>query len=405
MAGRLEKRQWHGDLSAFGGRKSKAGYSYEAYVPDEIGELDLALPAEIAETLTESDRAVVSLNETPPAIENLEALARQLLRAESVGSSRIEGLELSHRRLARASFAPEAARDVTAESILGNIRAMEHAVGIGGNARLTTATILEIHRILLAATRDKHIAGVLRTEQNWIGGSPSGPRNAEFVPPPHEYVERLLGDLAAFMERDDVPAIAQAAIAHAQFETIHPFADGNGRVGRCLIHVILRRRRIATRYVPPISLVLAGNSRDYIRGLNDFRAGKIAEWCGTFAAATRTAARGAVAFAEKIGRLQDRWLEIAGGPRQGSTPRKIISLLPTHPILDVKTAQRLAGVSDEAARLTMNRLETAGVVKQVSLGKRNRAWEAQGLFDLLNEFEREMAAPRGAGGPRRPAPR
>jgi len=101
---------------------------------------------------------------------------------------------------------------------------------------------------------------VIRSEQNWIGGAASSPRDAEFVPPPPELVPDLLDDLCAFCNREDVPASVQAGIAHAQFETIHPFADGNGRVGRALIHVVLRRRALAPRYVPPVSLVLAADA-------------------------------------------------------------------------------------------------------------------------------------------------
>lgn len=392
---RLEKQRWKGDFEAYGGRKSRAGYVFQAYIPDDIAGLEPEFPSEIAEILTEADRAVVALNQTPPVIDSLEALARQLLRAESVGSSRIEGIELSHRRLARADFAPEHARDVTAAEILGNIRAMERAVALGTSAkRFGIPEIREIHRELLKATRDAHLGGVIRELQNWIGGASDGPRNAEFIPPPPEYVEDLLQDLGEFIMRDDLPAIAQAAIAHAQFETIHPFPDGNGRVGRCLIHVVLRNRGIATRYVPPISLVLAGNSKAYIAGLTDYRADRIPAWCGTFAAAVRTAARGATTFATRIARLQQQWLAKAGDPRSDSTARKLIALLPSHPILDVKTAETIAEVSNEAARLAMDRLETCGILKRLNVGKRNRAWEAVGLFDLLNAFEKELLVGR-----------
>lgn len=388
---RLEKQTWKGDLHAYGGRKSRSGYVFEAHIPDEIAGLETEFPSDVAEILTEADRAVVALNQTPPAIDDLEALARQLLRAESVGSSRIEGLELSHRRLARADFAPDHARDVTAAEILGNIRAMERAVALGTSAkRFGIPEIREIHRELLGATRDRHLGGVIRDKQNWIGGASDGPRNAEFIPPPPQYVEGFLRDLGDFILRDDMPAIAQAAVAHAQFETIHPFPDGNGRVGRCLVHVVLRKRGIATRYVPPISLVLAGNSKAYIAGLTDYRAERIPAWCGTFAAAVRTAANGATAFAGRVARLQEQWLEKAGDPRSDSAARKLIALLPSHPILDVKIAEAIAEVSNEAARLAMERLEARGILKRLNVGKRNRAWEAVGLFELLNAFEREL---------------
>src|SRR5207302_3067265 len=135
--------------------------------------------------------------------------------------------------------------------------------------------------------------------QNWIGGNDYNPCGADFVPPPPEFVPDLLLDLVAYLDSDDYSPLVQAAIAHAQFETIHPFADGNGRVGRALIHAVLRRRGLAPRYVPPISLVLATESRSYIGGLTAYRyMGEptsaaaqegVANWMGTFASATARA--------------------------------------------------------------------------------------------------------------------
>jgi Fic family protein len=210
------------------------------------------------------------LNEKPPEIGDFETLARQLLRSESVASSRIEGLVLSHRRLAKAAFS--GTHDITAQSVLGNIRALQLAVDLAARVETLEAGHLEeVHRILFESTRDEARAGALRTEQNWIGGSASTPRDAEFIPPPPELVPALVDDLCAFCNRADVPAVIQAGIAHAQFETIHPFFDGNGRVGRALILIVLRRRGLAENYLPPVSLVLAGEADRYVARLGSWR--------------------------------------------------------------------------------------------------------------------------------------
>jgi Fic family protein len=234
---------------------------------------------------------------------------------------------------------------------------------------------------------------VLRTEQNWIGGTRINPARADFVPPPHEYVPALMDDLCVYANREDVSAVVQAAIAHAQFETIHPFADGNGRVGRALIHVVLRRRGLASRYVPPVSLALAADARRYIGGLTAFRDGKPAEWCRVFAEAVRIAATKAAGLASRITRLQEDWRERADHPRRDSTAEALITALPAHPVLTVATAQELVGRSRQAANEAMAALEVAGVVQRTKLAKRNRAWEADELFDLVNAFERELATP------------
>ena len=394
---------WSAQPDAPGGRRARAAFRYEAFVPDLIASLDPILRSDEAESLSRAERAVLALNENPPSLASLEVLARRLLRAESVASSRIEGLVLSHRRLAKAEIGGDDSRDETAQSVLANIAAMEKAVSLAASPRPVKASdIARIHSILMQGPGGD--AGVCRTEQNWIGGNAFNPHGAAFVPPPPKEVPGLMKDLCKFLEREDLPAIAQAAIAHAQFETIHPFGDGNGRVGRALIHVVLRRRGLAPRYVPPVSLVLAGNSGEYIHGLESFREGKAGSWCAMFAHATETAARKSIELASRFSKLQEVWLEKAGHPRSDSSAAALIARLSAYPILSVATAEQLLGRSRQAANEAMSQLEKAGVLKRVNIGKRNRAWEAPGVFDLLNDFERELSLPQKTTKQGRAAP-
>jgi Fic family protein len=392
--GGLVERRWverHREASpgALGGRRARTGFTYRAYVPTTIANEDFLLASRIAAAAAYAEQACRELNDNPPALANLDVLARQLLRAEAVASSRIEGLIPSYRRLAKAAFS-EDGRDLTATSVLANLAALEHAVLLASESdKFTSEDLLEIHRTLFAGTRDEHLGGVIREEQNWIGGAPSSPRNAEFVPAPYELVPELLDDLCAFAGRDDIPAVIQAAIAHAQFETIHPFLDGNGRVGRALILGILRRRRLAPHYLPPVSLALAGEADRYVAGLTSWRSGRD-DWYTVFADAVSRASTAARAFAGHVAELQDLWAQEAGNPRRNSGPLRLIELLPGRPIVDVKTAARLLGGTEERARQTILRLEKAGVVRQASVGRRNRAWESVGLFELLDRFERDL---------------
>ncbi len=401
--GRLVRQRWVADLNAYGGRKARQSFTYDAFVPDPIVDLNPLLPADVALIVGEAEQAVRQLN-AGPAVADLEAIARQLLRAESVASSRIEGLALSQRRLAEAIFAPDRS-DITAVSVLNNIAAMDMAIRLGSEARpFVVGDIRTIHRTLLNTPIDQRIAGAVRTTQNWIGGRATTPLGAQFIPPPASEVPALLDDLCAFINRDDLPAVAQAVIAHAQFETIHPFADGNGRVGRCLIHVVLRRRGVAARYVPPVSVILATNASAYIAGLTDYRAGDVAGWCALFATALRTAGDRALALTVRLQELQAEWRERAGRPRRDSTASKILALLPAYPIMNVETARALAGVSDEAARVALQTLEQAGILSQVSVGRRNRAWTAKELFGVVNAFEWDIATPDDPAETRRPSP-
>src|SRR6266540_858803 len=334
--GRLVERHWEARPEALGGRSARRGFIYSGYVPEAIADDDFLLSSHVAAAAANAEKACRDLNEDPPALVNLEALARQLLRAESVASSRIEGLVLSHRRLAKAAFSTDA-RDLTAQGVLANISALERAVALAAEVdEFKPEHLLEVHRVLFAGTRDEHFGGLRREEQNWIGGAASSPRNAEFIPPPHELVPELLDDLCAFCNRGDVPAVIQAAVAHAQFETIHPFLDGNGRVGRALILANFRRRGIASRYLPPVSLALAGEADRYVAGLTSWRNGDDEDWYTVFVDAVHRAATGARAFGGEVVELQARWLEQAGNPRRNSGPLRLIELLPAHPIINVK---------------------------------------------------------------------
>lgn len=387
--GALIKRTWEPRLDALGGPSTQGGFTYQAYGPARIAAEGFLLESDIAAAAANAEIACREMNDEPPGLGNFETLTRQLLRAESVASSRIEGLVLSHRRLAKAAFS--GTHDITAQSVLANIRALERAVDIAGSVQsLRREHLIEVHRILFEGTRDELRGGEIREEQNWIGGDASNPRGAEFIPPPPQLVPELVDDLCAFCNRLDLPAAIQAAIAHVQFETIHPFLDGNGRVGRALIPIVLRRRGLAKSYLPPVSLVLAGEADRYVAGLGSWRRGKEDDWYAVFIDALYRAANGARRFAADVAELQQRWMEQAKRPRQGSGPRRLIERLPSQPIVNVKTAMQLIGGTEERARQTIGRLEQAGVLHQTSVGRRNRAWECVGLFDLLDRFERKL---------------
>ena len=272
----LLNRRWQSEVAGSGvSRRDRRSCDYDAYLPDPLVGRRFVLDGDVAADIADAEAAIARLNTEATALVDTEVLARILLRAESMASSRIEGLEIGARRLLRAEAVRslhEPSSDVTATEVLGNIDAMLYGVEqIGPGDDITVDLLLEIHRRLLAGTRLEVYGGNFRQVQNWIGGSDYNPCSADYVPPPHEFVPDLMEDLCTFCNTDDLPAAAQAAIAHAQFETIHPFVDGNGRTGRAIIHLVLRRRGLASRVLPPVSLVLATLARDYVGGLTASR--------------------------------------------------------------------------------------------------------------------------------------
>ncbi|WP_330183878.1 Fic family protein [Nocardia sp. NBC_01503] len=420
---KVEQRHWASSLDRGGlSRRDRRAGSYQAYLPDPLVDRPLMLTGETAADIAEAEAAITRLDTEAKALAETEALSRLLLRAEAIASSRIEGLEVGARRLLRAEAAQALegqSTDVTATEVLANIDAM--ALGVNSIRRgetITVEVLLDVHRRLLTGTRLEQHGGRFREQQNWIGGSSFNPCSAAYVPPPPELVPGLMVDLLAFCNGDDLPAVAQAAIAHAQFETIHPFVDGNGRTGRALIHLILRRRGLAQHVVPPVSLILATWTQSYIDGLVSFRhigsatspaaVDGVNIWVSRFAAACTRAVADASAFEQKAADLEQVWRERLAPVRTGSATDLLLAKLVGAPILTVTTAATLIGRSYPAANTAIDRLVQADVLRQVTVGHRNRAFESPEAVAAFTALERQLASPAGdtrSSAPSRPAPR
>lgn len=389
-AGRYEELDWSPDFARARGVRVPAG-RYRAFIPGEIADRDFVLSSGSAELVQRATSAVQSLNEGQGRLLSLEGLASQLLRSEALASSQIEGLSISHRKLAEAELEGREGH-YKAKEIVANVRAMRRAMEIGARSpALSVDDIRSIHAELAIVPPLDKIAGKLREGASWIGGI--SPPDAEYVGPPHTYVKPLLDDLCRFMARDDTPAIHQAAIAHAQFELIHPFGDGNGRVGRCLIHVLLRQRGLAPRYVPPVSLVLGANKDAYIAGLQRYREGQTEAWVDQFSRSLEFSADKAAGFSTSVLRLQDQWRDRLGPVRSDSATLPIIDLLPQYPIVTAAVAERAIGRSRPATINGLDRLAQAGILSRHRNQKKGDSWEAKELFELLNDFEYQVRFP------------
>lgn len=406
---KIVRQHWITEAAPGVARRDRRSCDYEAYVPDSLTGRTLFFEGTTAADIADAERAIAVFDAQASTLVDTEALARILLRAESVASSRIEGLEVGARRLLRAEAAldlGEEPSDVTAAEVLGNIEAMASAVQqIGPGDRVTIETLFTFHRRLLQGTRLEAYGGRIRSEQNWIGGSDYNPCSATFIPPPPEYVRDLLDDLCNFCNDDSIPPVAQAAIAHSQFETIHPFADGNGRTGRALIHFVLRRRGLTTRVLLPVSLVLATWAKDYVDGLQATRyrgpASSVAArdginlWVARFAAACLRAVADAASFEKRARALQDEWRAALHPVRAKSATDLLLAVLPGAPIVTVNSAAALIGRTFSATNDAIGRLAEAGILQPVNVGRRNRAFEAPDVMEAFTALERQLASPSG----------
>ena len=339
------------------------GRRARAFVPALLAERDLALGAQTVARAARAQAAVEHGAESMP--EDYAALARLLLRAEGVASSFIEGVTapVVDIVLAEAGDAgPSAAAWVAA-----NLAAVTEALEQAHWGPLTVESLCGWHRTLMTGspTPSRHI-GVVRDEQGWIGGT--SPLDAHLVTPPPEHVPDLLDDLVAYVNRTDVDPVSQAALTHAQFELIHPFADGNGRVGRVLIAwVLVRRLSLVTP--PPVSTRIAADVGGYGSGLVLFRLGDHERWVRWFADAVSGAGRAQQELVTAVRELQRSWEERLAGPRDGArrlrsnaAAWRVLDLLPRHLVLTGPVVADDLGIPLKSASAALRDIVAAGVL-------------------------------------------
>ncbi|MEV5495316.1 Fic family protein [Nonomuraea fuscirosea] len=396
-------------------KRDRRGGTYRPYVPDQLTGGTVAVSPEVAREAAQAESLVRQLA-AHSAGHGLEGLARFLLRSEAIASSRIEGLQTSPQQVALAELATHETGvskgfTTTAALVANNVTTLRRAVTDLVNVEtVATADIVALHTVLLPD--EKHHG--LREVQNWVGGGNWHPLDAEFVPPPPELVRSLMDDLVSYINTAEHAPLVQAALAHAQFETIHPFTDGNGRVGRALVHTILTRRGLTPHAILPISLVLLTRSDAYIDGLAAYRHGKAPRsaeaqrgtdaWLRVFLAAANTAVEQARRFADELDELNAEWVrrhhryrESQGArpvPRADSAVARLLHLLPAAPLLTARTVQCLLSVTHPAARQALEELAGAGILHPKQVERNTRGYLAREVFDLLTLTERRLASTR-----------
>ena len=365
-------------------------YEYETHDADLIADAEFAFAPGAVLALTEAASAIAVQQ---VALHGASGLAAVLYRSESGASSIIEGLDVRPRRILEAEYAQsDEVNDAVASRIVANLRGLEDALTLSAPA--TERDILRWHRILMEG--DPHIrkenVGAWRSEQNWIGGDTTGPRGAVYIPPKQDAIPTLAGDLVRFVARDDLDWLTQALIAHAQFEVVHPFTDGNGRVGRMLLqHVAAqRRRRMGEAVEPvPVSVIWSRDTERYIDGLRMYQAGEISLWL-EFAATTmletadwmrQTAAKLDTLISELAARAQTRL---------GSTGSKIVQDLLQHPLVDAPAIAKRYSVSSQYAHRVLDQFVQRGVLHEQAFarattarGRPRRVFASPDLLDLL----------------------
>lgn len=351
---------------------------YRAAVVPALADVDARLPRRVAAAAEEASAIVREFDADLGG--DLAPFAAILLRSESASSSQIENLTSGAKQIALAELGEQARRNAT--EIVGNVHAMRAAIAL--SERLDADAILQMHRALMLET-DPEQAGRWRTEQVWIGGGGYSPHRAAFVPPHADRVPAAMADLVAFLSRTDIPPLPHAALAHAQFETIHPFADGNGRTGRALVHAVLRKRGLTRRLTVPISAGLLTDTRGYFDALTAYRAGDPSVIVDVMAAAAQEAVVNGRQLATDLGGLRTDWTSRIRA-RSDAAVWPLIDLVLRQPVVNTAIVQETLGISHTNAMKAINHLVDAGVLSQIGGRRRSILWQASHVLAALDAF-------------------
>ena len=399
-------------IDAEGWMASPTGYGrrlYRAYMPHPLEGWNPSLGVEDMNAVTAADRALVAAISLPQTNLGGAIADWMVARDESIRSSVMEGVAATESGFAWARYMDQAGRPVSDENealTLGAAKQVTAAVQLGKKMRAgstcTLDDILDIHSRLFAGTRDRDIGGVLRDEPIWIGPEGCLVDDASFVPPPGEHVPELMDDLVGYLNTSDHPAVLRAAIVHAQFETIHPFEDGNGRTGRALIHTVLNAAGLA-RGAVPISTALSRDRDGYYDALNatrvvcghdeaPARSAALHWWLVTFSNACEEAQRQAASVVRTVEGMAARW-RAAAVFRRGSAAAALLETLPSMPVLDAEMVSERLGVTERAARVALSSLNTAGIVSPTG-GRRNRRYTVPEMVGMLRRMTPDGGLPR-----------
>lgn len=366
---------------------------YESAIVPRLIDWSPRLSAQLVSDLEEATNALrnfdtygsVFLGASSPELGPMSSI---LLRTESASSSHIEQLTTTAKQLALSEI--NESQKSNARTVVGNVRAMEAALRL--SERLTVETIVAMHAELLSHQIDmSEEAGKIRNELVWIGGrDDAGPRGAAYIAPQHELVPAALEDLVRFINREDLPVLVQVAVAHAQFETIHPFVDGNGRTGRALAHAMLRNRRITANTTAPVSAGILRNTKGYFDALTEFRNGNADPIIRVFIEASIYAAATGEQLIASLAQVMLESRVKLSGIRSNSSVFKVLPLLIAQPVINASYLKKTLGLNDATAQRALALLTERNVLKETTGLSRNRLWQHDPILLALDEYAKTI---------------
>jgi Fic family protein len=368
------------------GRWIKTLKGYRAFHPDPLPP-KLNWTPKLVRALSDADQLLGRLAGEGRRLPNPHLLIRPFVQREAVFSSRIEGTQSTLGELLASDAGAVVARSPEDLREVGNyVAALEHGIAQLKTLPLSVRLVRELHEKLMTGVRGHHATpGELRRSQNWIGPPGSTLTQATYVPPPHEEMLDYLGAWEEFLHDESLPPLVQTALMHYQFEAIHPFLDGNGRVGRLLITLLLMQRGVLPLPLLYLSAFFEATRRDYydsLRAVTERSAWE--DWLLYFFNGVARQSEDALSRAERINQQLDQWRKHVSGTGTGVALR-LLDLLGTNPFITVRKAEAQLGVAFNTAATALRRLVGLRIVKQVGDARRDRVFCAQALLDILEE--------------------
>ncbi|HMU90675.1 MAG TPA: Fic family protein, partial [Pseudomonadales bacterium] len=378
------------NMAARAGRYIRQPTGYRAFIPAPLPpDPPLDLTGTLRDKLSAADYALGRLDGAVLTLPNPDLFVFMYVRKEAVLSSQIEGTQSSLQNLLAAEaqlFDPDTPKDVA--EVANYVRAMNHGLARLADLPVSVRLIREIHAELMRGVRGGRLTpGELRTSQNWIGPGCT-PSTATFVPPPPHEVPQTLADLERFLHDGGLPPLVQVGLAHVQFETIHPFLDGNGRVGRLLIAFLLTEKRLLTKPVLFLSHYFKQHRSEYYERLQAVRdSGDWEGWLAFFLEGVIEVSRQATHTAAAILRMREdyraRITEHLG--RAAANGQRVMDRLFDHPIVSVAVVRDWLGLTPAGANQIVNRLEGIGLLREITGYARNRRFRFEPYLRLFEE--------------------
>jgi Fic family protein len=372
------------------GRYVSQPTGYEAFIPAPLPpKPPIRISGRLQVLLSDATLALGRLDGSIHTLPNPDLFVLMYVRKEAVLSSQIEGTQSSLQDVLAAEakiLDASAPRDV--DEVLNYISAMNHGLRRIEDAPISVRLIKELHEKLMQGVRGSHLTpGETRRSQNWIGPSGATLKEALFVPPPPAEIPAALGDLEKFLNSTtELPLLIQIGLAHAHFETIHPFLDGNGRVGRLLITFLLSQRDVLEKPVLYLSHYLKRHRQDYYRHLQSIRdEGDWEGWLEFFLQGVSEVSREATETARKILALREshRSAITENLGRAAANGHRVLESLYKSPIISVKTVSDLSGTSFAAANELVKKLVAVGILKEMTGQRRNRSFRYDDYISLF----------------------